>query len=149
MGGLVVIRCHQNRGVRSRRELSAQEEARRTEKINNNLQSLSSAEKQLLESMQETVGDVGALSRLAFKLLAGGPLAPHAGAIVQWCLGALVNQHPGWPYDEFEHLLRMNRSDWPAARAALLRDRCHLSESRRVECRNLGVDRATARDRTS
>ena len=109
-------------GVRSRRELSAQEEAKRTEKINNNLQSLSSAEKRLLESMQETVGDIGALSRLAFKLLAGGPLAPYAGAIVQWCLGTLVNQHPGWPYDEFEHLLRMNRSDWPAARAALLRE---------------------------
>ena len=109
-------------GMRSRRELSVEERTKRTEKIDKNLQSLSSAEKRLLESMEETDGDVGALSRLAFTLVAGRPIAPFAKAIVRWCLANLINLYQYWPHDRLEHVVRMNRIDWPVARTALLRE---------------------------
>ena len=104
-----------------RGEVSAEERAKRTEKINDDLQSLSSAERQLLEGMEETVGDIGALSRLAFTLMAGGPLAPLARGVVQWSLANMLNQK-GWPYDVLEHVVRLNRVDWTAARPALLKE---------------------------
>ena len=105
-----------------RGEVSAEERAKRTEKIHNNLQSLSSAEKRLLATMEKTDGDVGALSRLGFTLMSGGPITPFAKSIVQWCLANMVNQNPGWLYEELEYVVRFNRVDWAAARAALLRE---------------------------
>ena len=108
-------------GIRSRQALSPEKRKKRTERINDNLQSLSSAEKRLLESMEETEGDIGALSRLAFILMSGGPIAPFAKGIVQWCIGHMLNQK-GWPYDELQYVVRLNRVDWEAARAALLRE---------------------------
>ena len=109
-------------GVGSRRQLAAEEKGKRTEKINSNLQSLSSAERQLLEGMEETDGDVGALSRLAFTLMAGRPIAPFGMGIVQWSLANLVNQNQGLLYEELEYVVRLNRSDWQAARTALSRE---------------------------
>ena len=109
-------------GARSPRELSAEEKTKRTEKIRNNLLSLSSAEKQLLEGMEETDGDVGALSRLAFTLMVGKPITPFATGIVQWSLANLVNQNQGRLYEELECVVRLNRIDWAAARAALLKE---------------------------
>ena len=108
--------------VGSRRKLSAEEKGKRTEKINTNLQSLSNAERRLLESMGETDGDVGALSRLAFTLMAGRPIAPFAKGVVQWCLANLINQYQHWPDDRLEHVVRLNRIDWPVARTALLKE---------------------------
>ena len=107
-------------GMRSRRELSVEERTKRTKQIDKNLQSLSSVEKRLLESMEETDGDVGPLFRLAFTLMAGGPIAPFAKGLVQWCLANLINQNQGRLYRELEYIVRLNRCDWPAARAALL-----------------------------
>ena len=109
-------------GVGSRRALSAQDGTERTEKINNNLQSLSGAERRLLESMEETAGEIGALFRLAFTLIAGGPIAPFAKGVVQWALANMVNQNQGLLYEELEYVVRLNRIDWPVARAALLRE---------------------------
>ena len=106
----------------SRPELSVEKRTKRTTKIDKNLQSLSRAEKGLLESMEETDGDVGALSRLAFTLMAGRPISPFAKAIVQWCLANLINQYQHWPDDRFEHVVRLNRIDWAAARGALLKE---------------------------
>ena len=109
-------------GVRSRRELSEGEKTKRTEKIRNSLVSLSSAEKRLLTDMGSTDGDIGALYRLGFILMAGGPLVPFAKGFVQWCLANMVNQNQGWLYEEFEYVIRLNRIDWAAARAALLNE---------------------------
>ena len=92
---------------------------KRAEKLNDDLRGLSSAERQLLEDMEETVGDIGALTRLAFALMSGGPITPFAKGIVQWCVGHMLNQN-GWPYDELQYVVRLNRVDWEAARAALL-----------------------------
>ena len=105
-----------------RREVSGEERAKRTDEIHSNLQSLSRAEKRLLATMEKTDGDVGALSRLGFTLMSGGPITPFAKSIVQWCLANMVNQNQGWLYEEFEYVVRLNRVDWATARAALLRE---------------------------
>ena len=106
-------------GVRG--EASAEELAKKTEKIKDNLRSLSSAERELLGGMEETVGDIGALCRLAFVLMTGRAIAPFAKGIVQWSLANMLNQR-GWPYDVLEYLVRFNRVDWTVTRAALLRE---------------------------
>ena len=116
------LRCYSREpSVGVRGEVSAEERAKRTEKINDDLRSLSGAERQLLEGMEETVGDIGALTRLAFTLMSGGPIAPSTKGIVQWCFGHMLNQK-GWPYDELQYVVRLNRVDWGAARAALLKE---------------------------
>ena len=119
--GWVVTRCRQNPAYVCVGELSAEDKAKRTEKIDDDLQSLSSAERQLLEDMEETVGDIAALTRLAFTLMSGGPIAPFARPIVQWSLANMLNQKGG-PYDVFNCVVRFNRVDWEAARAALLKE---------------------------
>ena len=113
--------CSLEASVGVRGEVSAEERAKRTDKINDDLRSLSSPERQLLEGVEETVGDIGALTRLAFTLMSGGPIAPFAKGIVQWCLAHMLNQK-GWPYDVLGYVVRLNRVDWGAARAALLKE---------------------------
>ena len=123
-------------GIHSQRALSAEERAKRTEKINDKLQSLSSAEKRLLETMEETDGDVGALSRLAFTLMAGRPVAPFAKGIVQWCLANLINPYQRWSDDKLGHVVRLNRRGWHAARTALLRESAIF---RKTDASNVGT----------
>ena len=106
--------------VRSLGGVSAEERAKRTEKMDKNLQSLSSAEKRLLETMEETDGNICALSRLAFTLMAGMPVSFFAKGVVQWCFANLLNQNQGRLYEELQHVVRLNRSDWQPARTALL-----------------------------
>ena len=116
------LRCYSlEPSVGVRGEVSAEERAKRTERINDDLQSLSSAEKQLLEGMEKTAGDIAALTRLAFTPMSGGPVAPFAKDIVRWCLANMLNQK-GWPYEVFQYVVRLNRVDWGAARAALLKE---------------------------
>ena len=106
------LRCYSlEPSVGVRGEVSGEERAKRTEKINDDLRASSSAERQLLEDMEETVGDIGALTRLAFTLMSGGRIAPFTKAIVQWCFGHMLNQK-GWPYDELQYVVRLNRVDW-------------------------------------
>ena len=116
---------------RLRRDVSADEREKRATKINDKLRSLSSAERKLLEGMEETDGDIGALSRLAFTLMSGRPIAPFAKGIVQWSLADMLNQ-TGWPYDVLEYVVRFNRVDWRDARAALLREADVFRDASRV-----------------
>ena len=109
-------------GEGARTGLAAEERAKRAEKVKERVQSLSSAEQRLREQMEETDGDVGALSRLAFRLMAGKPMAGFAKGIVQWCFASLVNQHARWPHEMLEHVVTLNRSDWSVAHAELLRE---------------------------
>ena len=130
------LRCYSlEPSVGVRGEVSGEERAKRTEKINDDLRASSSAERQLLEDMEETVGDIGALTRLAFTLMSGGRIAPFTKAIVQWCFGHMLNQK-GWPYDELQYVVWLNRVDWGAARAALLREG---SIFRRADVSRLGI----------
>lgn len=123
-------------GIGSRPALSAEKRTKRTEKINDNLQSLSSAEKRLLEGMEETEGNTGALSRLAFTLMAGRPVAPFAKDIVQWCLANMINRYQHWSDDELGHVVRLSRKDWHGARTALLRESVIF---RKTDASNLGT----------
>ena len=119
------LRCYSlepEPNARFRRAASAEKRAKRTRRINENLQALSNAEQGMLEGMEETVGDIGALTRLAFALMSGAPITPFVRGIVRWCLADMVNQNQGRLYDEFEYVVRMNRVDWVAARAALLKE---------------------------
>ena len=130
------LRCYSlEPSVGVRGEVSEEERAQKTEKVNEDLRTLSRAERQMLEDMQQIVGDIGALTRLAFTLIPGGPIAPFTKGIVQWCFGHMLNQK-GWPYDELQYVIRLNRVDWGAARAALMREG---NIFRRADVSRLGI----------
>ena len=94
-------------------------EEKRSE-IETKLNSLSEAEKQVLEEMREMSGDPTSLTRLAITLLTGAELAPFAGALVRASLSKALNGSLFWPDKEFRHLLSLNSRDWANARSALL-----------------------------
>lgn len=62
-----------------------------------------------------------ALSRFAFHLLVGLPLADLAPHLVRWRFSYALNSSTSSPYEEFEQLLHYNRTDWEETRAALLK----------------------------
>ena len=94
-------------------------EEKRSE-IETKLNSLSEAEKQVLEEMREMSGDPTSLTRLAITLLTGAELAPFAGALVRASFSKALNGSLFWPDKEFRHLLNLNSRDWANARSALL-----------------------------
>ena len=94
-------------------------EEKRSE-IETKLNSLSEAEKQVLEEMREMSGDPTSLTRLAITLLTGPELAPFARALVQASFSEALNGGLFWPDKEFRHLLSLNSCDWAHARSALL-----------------------------
>ena len=103
--------------------LSEEEEAKYKEKkkeIREGLEALSEAENKILAELTEVDGDLNTLSRLAFILLAGKPIAPAAQALLQWSFANELNTDLISPDREFEHLVLFNRIDWSDARVALL-----------------------------
>ena len=72
--------------------------------------------------MSEADGDINMLSRLAFALLTGKPIAPAARALKQWSFSHALNSNYAAPYREFMHLVRFNRADWYDTRTALLQE---------------------------
>jgi hypothetical protein len=90
------------------------------QKIQEKLEALSATERAILESLQETEGDLSSLSRLALLLLAGKKLAPFAKSFLNWSFANALNPDHTAPYKDFLHLIRLNRVDWPKARTALL-----------------------------
>ncbi|MGF1623947.1 MAG: hypothetical protein ACFCVH_03610 [Alphaproteobacteria bacterium] len=99
--------------VRQERERLMQRTAQR-------LAELSPPERAMLKRLTKSDGDLGALSRLALRLLAGWPIAPFAQSLVLWALGEAISPAVYGPDREFADLIQLNRRDWPAARAALL-----------------------------
>ena len=91
-------------------------------KIREGLESLSETENKILAGLTEAYGNLNMLSRLAFILLAGKPIAPAAQALVQWSLANALNTDLMPPDREFKHLVRFNRVDWSDARIALLKE---------------------------
>jgi hypothetical protein len=89
-------------------------------KIKERLDALSKSERAILARLSEMEGDLGALSRLCFKLLAGKPLAPFAEELVNWSFGESLNPALHAAEKEFVFLISFNRCDWNAARTALL-----------------------------
>ena len=88
-------------------------------KIREGLESLSETENKILAGLTEVDGDLNKLSRLAFILLAGKPIAPTAQALVQWSFANALNTSPD---REFKHLVRFNNVDWFDIRVALLEE---------------------------
>ena len=102
-----------------------QREEKRRERgrhLSEKLHALSPAEQGVLGAMTETDGDINMLSRLAFVLLAGKPLAPAACALKQWSFSHALNSDHAAPYREIMHLVRFNRADWHETRTALLQE---------------------------
>ena len=95
---------------------------KRERNLNERLNALSPAEKGVLDTMSKVGGNINMLSRLAFALLAGKPIAPAALALKQWSFSHALNSDHTAPYREFMHLVRLNRVDWHETRAALLHE---------------------------
>ena len=91
-------------------------------KIREGLESLSETENKILAGLTKADGNLNMLSRLAFILLAGKPIAPAAQALVQWSFANALNTDLMPPDREFKHLVRFNRVDWSDARVALLKE---------------------------
>ena len=110
--------------VSSRSSTEQREEKRRERERNlsEKLHALSPAEQGVLDAMSESDGDINMLSRLAFALLAGKPIAPAARALKQWSFSHALNSDYAAPYREFMHLVRFNRADWRETRTALLQE---------------------------
>ena len=110
--------------VSSHSSTEQREEKRRERERNlsEKLHALSPAEQDVLDAMSEADGDINMLSRLAFVLLAGKPIAPAARALKQWSFSHALNSDYAAPYREFMHLVRFNRADWHETRTALLQE---------------------------
>ena len=110
--------------VSSHSSTERKEEKRRERERNlsERLNALSPAEQGVLGAMSDTDGDINMLSRLAFVLLAGKPIALAARALKQWSFSHALNTDHAAPYREFMHLVRLNRADWHETRTALLQE---------------------------
>lgn len=119
--------------VKSDGEAKVEEErANKQAKIDGALSALSAAEQNVLASLvRQEDGDLNALSRLAFRLMAGKPLAPFAASLAQWCFANALNASAWAPHKELAHLVRLNRIDWADTRRAIL-DACRPFEGKTV-----------------
>ena len=101
-----------------RSHLSPDERRRKEEYIEERVQALSPSERALLDSLpRNDEGDLGALARLAMTLIAGRPVAPFAKALRNWAFAQAINPELH-PFQEFGHLVCLNRTDWERTREA-------------------------------
>jgi len=98
-------------------------------RVEENLGALSANERAILRNLPSEEGNLSALSRLALFLLAGKALAPFASSLLNWSFSNALNPDHGAPYKEFEHLVSLNRVDWPQTRMALLEVGAGLREA--------------------
>jgi hypothetical protein len=103
-------------------EQRAAEYAKNKGEIDQRLAALSTGERKIFgELVPEERGDYAHLSSIAFRFLAGRPLAAFARSLRNWKFADTLNG--GFtPYEEFRNLLSFNRVDWADARAALLHE---------------------------
>ena len=97
------------------------EEKEKEQRTRKNIEALSEAEKEILDTLTEMNGDLNTLSRFAFILLAGKPIEPAAQALVQWSFANTLNTDLIPPNQGFRHLIRFNYVDWSDAHVALLK----------------------------
>ena len=103
-------------------EQQAAEIAKHKAEIEQRLAGLSAPERKVLDELvREERGDYAHLSSIAFRLLAGRPLAPFARSLRNWKFADGLNGGFA-PYAELPNLLAFNRVDWVAARVALLQE---------------------------
>lgn len=114
-------------------EKSAEEVTRRRIELQTELEAklaaLSIEERGILDALEQTTAkDVAVLSKVAFKLLAGMPLARFAPAFVQWNFARNLNGSHEAPVKEFRQLIRFNSVDWEETRTAILRSSQPLAD---------------------
>ncbi|WP_156527609.1 hypothetical protein [Bradyrhizobium stylosanthis] len=91
------------------------------DKIDAAMGTLSGTERQLLDRLvRKDDGDLNALSRFAFTLMAGKPLAQLTASLMHWSFTNALNTSPWAPYKEFTDLVRLNGADWQQARESML-----------------------------
>lgn len=106
-----------------------EEREKNLKKIEGKLHALSENERAILRNMSEEEGNLSRLSRLALSLLAGKPLAPFAGSLLNWSFSYALNSDRAAPYKDFIHLVSLNPVDWSQTRAALLELSAALREA--------------------
>ena len=82
----------------------------------------SDAEKSIMQTLDETSGDVDVLWRLALALLAGRGRRTATRVFVRWAFAATL--YPEYPRSSsyFRHLICLNRVDWRETRTVLLKE---------------------------
>lgn len=92
-------------------------------KIAARLDVLTATEKTIVARLVDSQANISALFDLAFRLMAGQPLAPFVPAIADWVFGHQLNPLPYSPVFEFDWLGHYNTVDWEQMRDAI---RSHL-----------------------
>ena len=105
----------------------AQAEAKRHEltgkardKLQSKLDRLSNVEREIVDNLTEAEGDVDALWRLGFRLLANQARSPNAPAFVRWAYAASLCTEYARAERDFFDLILHNPVDWRETRAALI-----------------------------
>jgi len=98
-----------------------QERAKLQSEIDAKVTALSSGEKTRQDRLTKTEGNLDALSRLSFLLLAGKELEPFSDALADWSFANAINSSFQVPTKDFLALIGLNRRDWQKTRSALLR----------------------------
>jgi len=127
---LSVLSLSPERGILSHPGRDLQEEREKNRKrIEEKLQALTATERKILENLRKEDGNLNSLSHLALFLLAGKALASFAGSLLSWSFSNALNSDHAAPYNDFRHLVRLNRVDWAQTRAALLEVSASLREA--------------------
>lgn len=88
--------------------------------IDEKLKSLSAIEQDILNRLQQSDGNLNALSSFSMLILADKPLTSFAESLVNWSFGNALNSDHGAPRKEFCDLISLNLVDWRSTRIALL-----------------------------
>ncbi|HEY1613984.1 MAG TPA: hypothetical protein VGF97_09870 [Rhizomicrobium sp.] len=98
-----------------------QEREEKQAELDARIAGLSPAESALLAGLtREERSDHVRLSRLAFLLLADKPLVSFADDLRNWSFSVSLNSDIHASFEEFGHLVELNRRDWAETRTALL-----------------------------
>lgn len=115
--------------ARDSQEKMQEEREKNRKKIEEKLHALSANERAILKNLPEEEGDLSSLSGLALLLLAGKSLAPFAKSLLNWSFSCALNSDHAAPYNDFMHLVSLNRVDWSQTRLALLEVSAALREA--------------------
>lgn len=102
-------------------EKRKEERAKSEAEIANKLQNLCDDERALLDGLVlQKRGDYSRLSALAFRFLAGHPLAQYADSLRNWAFAAALNGGYHDHHQDFNDLIQLNVADWSETRTAIL-----------------------------
>jgi len=106
--------------ARSSQEKIKEEYEKNRNKIEAKINLFSKNERSILRNLNKENGDLSSLSRLAFILLAGKPLALFSLSFLNWSFSKALNPDHTEPNKEFIDLVTLNKVDWLDTRIALL-----------------------------